>query len=148
MLPDAHDVTVRMPEDIEVLEGDGKLVVETPTDRYVYLEQDDGNYLWDHDAVEVEEFPSAAVEDAVEAHSGREVLDHFPLTVTVYAHSDKNTTAMCRSAGLPTDDGNLIDSLWHYPGEFEITYEISEGGDRYDVTPIEIAYEGETFTPE
>lgn len=133
----------------DVLRSDGKRVVETPAGRYVYCERDDGVYEWDREASEnVQQFPSEAVERAVEHTIDSDIADVFPLQFTVYAHDDSDTNALLRNADLPSDDGELTNLLYYYPGELEITYELRPDGQRYELDVVEIQYEGKTLTPD
>lgn len=139
----------RTPE-YEVLTGNGKIVVNTRhADRFVFIEQDDGNYKWDHEESNTTVFPNSVIESLVEDEIDGRVLDYLPLTFTVHANDDQNTRNLCHNAGLPAEDDELLDLMYYYPGEISITYELfeNEAGD-LRVEAQEMEYEGTRFTPE
>lgn len=75
---------------------------------------------------------------------GDEIEIEWPLTFTTSATGRGNTSEMIESSGLPHSD-EIIDALYHYPGEVRIKYELTQD---LTVTPMEMEYEGKKWTPE
>lgn len=139
----------RTPEH-EVLAGEEKIVVKTrDANRFVFTEQNDGDYKWNHEESDTVIFPDTTIESLVEDEIEGRVLDYLPLTFTAHANDDQITQNLCHYAGLPAEDDELLDLMRYYPGEISITYELSEDetGD-LSVEAQEMNYEGTRFTPE
>lgn len=75
---------------------------------------------------------------------GEPVEIEWPLTFTASATGRGSTSELVKSADLPHSD-EIMDTLYHYPGEVRITYELTE---ELEVNALEMEYEGKTWTPE
>lgn len=131
----------------EVFENDEKVLIDCSTDTHVFLKRD-GELKYSLEESDPEEFPSDQLLSFIEEEAGMEVADIFPVEFTTYVNDDSSTRHMLRRSNLPEHDTGLLDLLYHYPGEIEVTYRLTRSDSGYDVEAVELGYEGKTFTPE
>lgn len=133
--------------EITVFTSEEKVKVEQGSDSHVFQRTGDG-LEYDLDESNSDYFPDKTVISRVEEETGEDVADIFPVEFDMYAADDSNTHRLLESAGLPTEDEDLKDLFWYYPGELEIHGELDRKNGDYTFEPVSIEYEGTTFTPD
>lgn len=132
-------------DDADIHESEDSVLVTSDVEKYVFDKTEDG-LEYNSDKSEPDYFPNDELLDRLADEVGMNVKDIFPLEFTMYAHDDSNTTEMLFSAGLPTEDHDLIDLFWNYPGEITIHGVIDDELHGYNFTPKYFEYEGKCFT--
>lgn len=132
-------------DEADIFESEDSVLVISDTEKYVF-EKTENVLEYNSDESDPDYFPTDEVLDRITNEVGMNVKDIFPLEFTMYAHDDSNTTEMLFSAGLPTEDHDLIDSLRYYPGEITIHGVIDDELHGYNFTPKYFEYEGKCFT--